>query len=298
MTICAICKRQFKDNSGLGNHLKFHPEYIKSLKQIVIDLFDSNLTADEILKNKSIPLRARWIGIVWMEHFGKEAVKARVSRIYSQSMHRRKASGEKNWNEGKINIAPELIVKIEKLFSSNDPIEKISEDLDVSEGPIRKIWLQTRTKKDLNERFKRINKHQYITGQRKIWCDGKTSLTDKRVNALGNKTRLTKLKKNKSNGIYTDSSLRRSIAKSEFNKNRKIIINKYNSTCQICGKDHSNSIHHIIPYRISKSNALSNLTCLCKPCHASLHGIIRQQELGGMSFEQKCDLYINGLINA
>lgn len=39
-------------------------------------------------------------------------------------------------------------------------------------------------------------------------------------------------------------------------------------------------VHHIIPFRISRSHSLDNLICLCKPCHSKEeakitdHGII------------------------
>lgn len=41
-------------------------------------------------------------------------------------------------------------------------------------------------------------------------------------------------------------------------------------TCQHCGKVQEGwrpDVHHKIPYRISGSHALENLTCLCRSCH-------------------------------
>lgn len=41
-----------------------------------------------------------------------------------------------------------------------------------------------------------------------------------------------------------------------------------NHTCQRCGASRVRiDAHHIIPYRISHNNDLSNLTTLCRPCH-------------------------------
>jgi hypothetical protein len=49
-------------------------------------------------------------------------------------------------------------------------------------------------------------------------------------------------------------------------RNKAIKRDKY--TCQICGDQLAKlDIHHITPYRISKSNELKNLICLCSKCH-------------------------------
>lgn len=41
-----------------------------------------------------------------------------------------------------------------------------------------------------------------------------------------------------------------------------------NHTCQRCGASGVRlDAHHIVPYRISHDNSLSNLTTLCRPCH-------------------------------
>lgn len=46
-----------------------------------------------------------------------------------------------------------------------------------------------------------------------------------------------------------------------------------NWTCRCCGKTREElkkrpDVHHIIPYRLSLSNDLNNLVCLCPVCHA------------------------------
>jgi len=55
---------------------------------------------------------------------------------------------------------------------------------------------------------------------------------------------------------------------SMFWKRRRMeILLRDGYTCQKCGKTGSHT-DHIIPWRISKSNAQSNLQCLCKSCNS------------------------------
>jgi hypothetical protein len=51
----------------------------------------------------------------------------------------------------------------------------------------------------------------------------------------------------------------------------KEVRKRDNYTCQECGKPEENGIahdvHHIIPYRLTQDNSLSNLITLCHSCH-------------------------------
>ena len=65
---------------------------------------------------------------------------------------------------------------------------------------------------------------------------------------------------------------------------KKEIYKRDNRTCQNC-KKYCNwmdiSCHHIIPWRVSKNDSLSNLTTLCRSCHAKadlLSGIPRRRD--------------------
>lgn len=53
-----------------------------------------------------------------------------------------------------------------------------------------------------------------------------------------------------------------------YNQKRKIILNRQNNKCQICGKE-SNHIHH--KNKNHDDNRLSNLMVVCPKCHKSFH---------------------------
>jgi len=55
----------------------------------------------------------------------------------------------------------------------------------------------------------------------------------------------------------------------DWNKQRINILER-DKRCKLCGNNKSLSVHHIIPYRISKNNNESNLIVLCRKCHTTL----------------------------
>ena len=59
-----------------------------------------------------------------------------------------------------------------------------------------------------------------------------------------------------------------------FDENiRKSVILRDNSTCLLCQKTNCNiEVHHITPRRLSGSNTVQNLCCLCKNCHTKITG--------------------------
>lgn len=64
---------------------------------------------------------------------------------------------------------------------------------------------------------------------------------------------------------------------------RKLAWERDNYTCQDCGKHKVGwkpNVHHVIPYRISSSHALSNLKCLCKRCHKIAEAKIKELWVG------------------
>ncbi len=87
--------------------------------------------------------------------------------------------------------------------------------------------------------------------------------------------------------------------KYEFNKNKITIKILHNYTCMKCLKSFINSkqrlaCHHIIPFRISLNNFLNNMAPLCHSCHNKLEKPLNELETKDMTFDEKCDLYING----
>jgi len=92
---CPVCNMVFYDNSGLGNHLKIHPEFLDKLKNKVIDLFYSNLTANDIRREENICFSAGWIGQVWLDEFGQQNVKKRTCRISYISIMKQFANGKR-----------------------------------------------------------------------------------------------------------------------------------------------------------------------------------------------------------
>ncbi|MDJ0796020.1 MAG: HNH endonuclease [Calothrix sp. MO_167.B12] len=48
---------------------------------------------------------------------------------------------------------------------------------------------------------------------------------------------------------------------------RQEVLERDNRQCQVCGKEHSAQVHHIIPRSQGGTNELSNLIVLCGRCH-------------------------------
>lgn len=54
----------------------------------------------------------------------------------------------------------------------------------------------------------------------------------------------------------------------EWKQRRKEALDRDGHKCTACGSDNRLNVHHIQPYRYSRSHALDNLTTLCRPCHS------------------------------
>ncbi|NHC33969.1 HNH endonuclease [Scytonema millei] len=54
---------------------------------------------------------------------------------------------------------------------------------------------------------------------------------------------------------------------SEWQKIRQEVLRRDNRICQVCGKEHSGQVHHILPRSQGGTNDLANLITLCGKCH-------------------------------
>ncbi len=48
---------------------------------------------------------------------------------------------------------------------------------------------------------------------------------------------------------------------------RQKVLLRDNWRCQVCGKEHSGQVHHVIPRSKGGTNDFSNLITLCGECH-------------------------------
>ena len=48
---------------------------------------------------------------------------------------------------------------------------------------------------------------------------------------------------------------------------REEVIRLDRNRCQVCGRTKRLNVHHIIPFRYTKDNSLTNLITLCRSCH-------------------------------
>jgi hypothetical protein len=48
---------------------------------------------------------------------------------------------------------------------------------------------------------------------------------------------------------------------------RTEVLQRDGRICQVCGKEHSGQVHHVIPRSQGGTNDLSNLITLCGRCH-------------------------------
>jgi len=173
--------------------------------------------------------------------------------------------------------------------------------------PLSSVWIgdvfkQEFGKEKLKERVCRINsltlQKQYSNG-RECWNKGKTAYTDKRIAKSRINAGKSHRKRMKDKGIISGKQIMSNFEKYEFNKNKKHVKEIHNHHCLACRKDFSKlkkqlACHHIVPFRLSKNNFLSNLSPLCHSCHNKLEKNLNTIETKKMSFTEKCDLYING----
>ena len=54
---------------------------------------------------------------------------------------------------------------------------------------------------------------------------------------------------------------------SEWREIRQKVLQRDNRICQVCGKEYSGQVHHILPRSQGGTNDLANLITLCGKCH-------------------------------
>jgi 5-methylcytosine-specific restriction endonuclease McrA len=69
---------------------------------------------------------------------------------------------------------------------------------------------------------------------------------------------------------------REDLTKSSWQIIRKEIIERDGFQCSICSGTKRLSVHHIIPWRISKDNSPDNLITLCASCHSKIEREIQK----------------------
>lgn len=55
----------------------------------------------------------------------------------------------------------------------------------------------------------------------------------------------------------------------DWESQRRLALKRDNKTCNKC-EMMGNTIHHIVPYRVSHDNSLENLLTLCPNCHSKI----------------------------
>lgn len=62
----------------------------------------------------------------------------------------------------------------------------------------------------------------------------------------------------------------------DWDRLRRRVYRRANYRCQNCGVGQVElHAHHIVPLSVGGTNALSNLACLCRGCHAAIHPHMR-----------------------
>ena len=70
-----------------------------------------------------------------------------------------------------------------------------------------------------------------------------------------------------------------------WKRQRNLAIER-DKICKNCGTSENLDVHHIIPFKISKDNSLSNLIVLCKSCHSSIGNTYWKLENRAKYFEK------------
>ena len=105
-----------------------------------------------------------------------------------------------------------------------------------------------------------------------IWNKNLTKENDTRVKKYSETRIKLGLSKVKNNPWFIDGNSGERNYGKEWEKIRELVRKRDNYVCQRCGKTTKEngkqlSVHHIIPFRKSKSHTLNNLTTLCIACH-------------------------------
>lgn len=99
------------------------------------------------------------------------------------------------------------------------------------------------------------NKFDIRTGDKRVTCSSECAKKWKRLSKLGEK-----------------SVLWRGGKTSPYNKEWRAVraeaLERDGRKCVLCGSTDRVQVHHIIPYRYSKSHDINNLTTLCRSCHS------------------------------
>lgn len=299
---CEGCGLNFRDKFSLTLHLKKfvyhtdekHKEFIENeLKKIdeyikqdykYQELYDKTVLPDNVIRK----------------------ILQKSGKIKCEACDKTFADNQAYGNHLKVH--PKIIDKYKQfvisLFDSDLSATEIENryNLPLSFGWIGDVYEKEFGKDKLKERVCRINKlsleKQYANG-REGWNKGLNVYTDKRVAKARTSIAKAHRKRMKDKGIVQGKQMMDEFEKYEFKKNKQIIKKQYHQTCQACRKDFSNmkkqlACHHIVPFRLSRNNFLSNLTPLCHTCHNKLEKNLNNIETKQMSFNEKCDLYIKG----
>jgi len=63
---------------------------------------------------------------------------------------------------------------------------------------------------------------------------------------------------------------------------RRLALKRDGNCCVICGSDDRVQVHHIIPYRYSRSHAIENLVSLCRRCHSREELKVNPESVAGL----------------
>lgn len=58
----------------------------------------------------------------------------------------------------------------------------------------------------------------------------------------------------------------------EFQRMRKVVYERDNGLCVLCGAQ-ATEVHHIVFRSQLGTNSINNLACLCRACHEMAHGV-------------------------
>lgn len=99
---CEFCDNGFQNINALKNHIKMsHPEYIKSIEELVLNEFVNHIAIGEIIKRHSLLIGQIELINIWKMVFTKEQIKERRWIIYGATKEMDFASGKtKIWCDG------------------------------------------------------------------------------------------------------------------------------------------------------------------------------------------------------
>lgn len=110
---CKFCDKNFVNNNALLNHIKLdHPDYIQSIKELVISEYHSELSIEKIIENHNLLIGKNSFIKIWKDNISNCDISKRASDIAAKTNRELFESGKRKiWCDGLDTGSSEILNK-------------------------------------------------------------------------------------------------------------------------------------------------------------------------------------------